>query len=227
MIGQKAKPVEEILRKVEGKERLVLIGCGGCATVFRTGGKAEVSRMAAVLAEKGKEVLAAVSPGINEFICYAPTTKSLLERHREELKGCDAVLVLACGDGAQVVREVMEALGIVKPIYPGVDTLGLMGGGPAVFEEACQQCGDCVIDRFAGICPLTRCPKGILNGPCGGVRGDGTCEVDPDRRCAWMEIYERLSLLGELERFGEFIPPKDRSAQLRPGKVEVGPRGPG
>jgi hypothetical protein len=222
MIGQVQKPLEEILDYLEGREKIVIYGCGGCATVFHTGGGPEVQAMAEVLSKHGKTILAAVAPPFGEFTCYAPWAKERLSKHQQELGECDAVLALTCGDGLQSMREIIEAFGMVKPIYPGTNPIGHMGGGPTLFKEKCQQCGECELGRFAGICPLTQCPKGLLNGPCGGVK-DGKCEVDPERDCAWVLIYERLKRLGELDRMKGAPMFKDYSKMTRPRRIEVSP----
>jgi len=224
MIGQIQKPIEEILEYLEGKEKVVLVGCGGCATVFHTGGEAEVEEMAKKLSETGKRVLAAIAPPFGEFTCYAPWSKSRLSKYRKEIEESDAVLILACGDGLQVVRELIleEEFEITKPIYPATNPIGHMGGGPTLFREKCQQCGECELGKFAGICPLTQCAKGLLNGPCGGSK-NRKCEVEPERDCAWIKIYERLKALGELEKMKKIVGPKDWSKMNRPREIEVVP----
>jgi hypothetical protein len=224
MIGQMQKPIEEILEYLEGREKVVLVGCGGCATVFHTGGETEVKEMAKTLTKRGKQVLAAIAPPFGEFTCYAPWSKSRLGQYRKQIEESDAILMLTCGDGLQVVRELIleEEFDLVKPIYPGTNPIGHMGGGPALFKEKCQQCGECELGKFAGICPLTQCAKGLLNGPCGGSK-DGKCEVDPERDCAWIKIYERLKALGELEKMRKIVEPKDRSKMTRPRAIEVAP----
>lgn len=224
MIGQTQKPIEEILEYLENKEKIVVYGCGGCATTFHTGGEPEVEEMAKVLSENGKEVLAAIALPFGKVACYAPMSKARLRRYHEEIEECDAILVLSCGDGLQVVREIAdEEFDHPKPIYPGTNPIGQMGGGPTLFKEKCQQCGECELGRLAGICPLTQCPKGFLNGPCGGTTKDGMCEVDPERKCAWVMIYERLEALGELNKLMEIREPKDWSKMERPRQIEVAP----
>jgi len=224
MIGQIQKPIDEILEYLEGKEKIVLVGCGGCATVFHTGGETEVKEMAKKLSETGKQVLAAIAPPFGEFTCYAPWSKSRLSKYRKEIEESDAILMLACGDGLQVVRELIleEEFEITKPIYPATNPIGHMGGGPALFREKCQQCGECELGKFAGICPLTQCAKGLLNGPCGGSK-NGKCEVEPERDCAWIKIYERLKALDELEKMKKIVGPKDWSKMNRPREIEVVP----
>lgn len=224
MIAQIQKPIEEILEYLKGKENIVLIGCGGCATVFHTGGEQEVNEMADKLAARGKKILAAVTPPLGEFTCYAPWSTSRLSRYRKEIEECNAILMLTCGDGLQVVRELIleEKFEVIKPIYPGTNSIGHMGGGPTLFKEKCMQCGECELGRFAGICPLTQCAKGLLNGPCGGSQ-NGKCEVYPEHDCAWVKIYERLKALGELEKMKEIVKPKDWSKMTRPRQIEVAP----
>jgi len=225
MIAQTPKPLEEVLNYLEGRRKVVLYGCGGCATVFHTGGEPEVKAMAQTLREHGKEVLAAVAPPFGEFTCYLPWSKARLSRYRREVEQCDAVLMMTCGDGLQVVAEhiIEEEFGLQKPVFPATNPIGHMGGGPEKFEEKCQQCGDCELGRLAGICPLTQCPKGILNGPCGGVSREGKCEVNPERDCAWIRIYRRLKSRGELHLLREIRPPKDWSKVARPRTIEVEP----
>jgi hypothetical protein len=224
MIGQTQKPIDEILEYLEGKNEIVIVGCGGCATVFHTGGEPEVKEMAKGLTAKGKEVLAAVAPPFGEFTCYAPWSKNRLNQFKKEIKECDAILMLSCGDGLQVVREFIleEELEIIKPIYPGTNPIGHMGGGPTLFKEKCQQCGECELGKFAGICPLTQCAKGLLNGPCGGSN-NGKCETDPERDCAWIKIYERLKALGIPQMMKEIAGPKDWSKMTRPRQIEAEP----
>ena len=224
MIGQTQKPMEEILEYLEGKDKVVLVGCGGCATIFHTGGETEVKEMAKQLTGRGKKVIAAIAPPFGEFTCYAPWSKSRLNQYKKQIQECDVILMLSCGDGLQVVRELIleEEFGLVKPIYPGTNPIGHMGGGPTLFKEKCQQCGECELGKFAGICPLTQCAKGLLNGPCGGSKG-GKCEVDSERDCAWIKIYERLKALGELEKMKQIVEPRDWSKMARPREIEVAP----
>jgi len=84
-------------------------------------------------------------------------------------------------------------------------------GKGAVFD--CQMCGQCILHSTGMTCPMT-CPKNLRNGPCGGVRTNGHCEVKPEMRCVWTVAYER-SL--EMPKYGhEFIqiqPPVNRQLE--------------
>lgn len=226
MIATTQKPLEEIQELLKDRERIVIIGCGGCSALFRTGGPTEVRKMARTLEDSGKQVLAAIAPPLNTFTCNLPQAKKQIEPYRDQLAEAEAILMLACGDGLQVVREgiLEDEFGLVKPIYPGVDTIGLMGGGPDAFKEKCLLCGQCELGAFAGICPLTQCTKGLMNGPCGGSH-DGKCEVEPERECGWILIYERLRDLGELDQLRQARRPKDWSKANRPRTIQLSTTG--
>ena len=224
MNAQVRKPFEEILGYLEGKKRIFLMGCGGCATVFHTGGIKEVDEMAEKLTGEGKEIVGKIGLPFAVFACYVPMSSMFLKEHKEEVEKCDAILMQSCGDGLQAVRGYLEdEWGIVKPIYPSNDALGFSSGGPSDFKEECQACGECELGKTFGICPFVQCPKGLLNGPCGGTTVDGKCEVDSTRDCAWAMIYERAEQLGELDKLLKMIEPHRWSKAVRPRSLEVEP----
>jgi len=212
---QERKPFEEVLGYLQGHKKITLMGCGGCATIFHTGGISDVEEMAGKLEAEGKEIVGKIGLPFGVFTCYLPMASMFLKEHRKEMEECDAILMMSCGDGLQAVRGYLdEEMGIVKPMYPSNNALGFSSGGPTDFREECQGCGACELGKTAGICPLVQCPKGLMNGPCGGTRSDGKCEVDPEKDCAWVQIYE--SYLGMLE-------PHDWSKQTRPRTREFEP----
>ncbi len=224
MMGQVRKPLEEILDFLRGKKKIVVMGCGGCATIFHTGGLKEVKEMVETLKKEGKEVLAEIGLPFGVFCCYLPMSSMFVKKFQKEIEECEAILMMSCGDGLQTVRRFLEdELGIVKPLYPSNNALGFFGEGPREFIEKCLGCGECEIGKTAGICPLTQCAKGLLNGPCGGTRPGGKCEVDPEKDCAWYLIYQRLKKLGELDKLLKINPPHNWRKTLRPRKLEVEP----
>jgi hypothetical protein len=81
----------------------------------------------------------------------------------------------------------------------------------AVFD--CRMCGQCILHSTGMTCPMT-CPKNLRNGPCGGVRMNGHCEVKPEMKCIWVEAFERSQRMGT---YGEEIkllqPPVNRQLQ--------------
>jgi len=192
--------------------RVFIMGCGQCATVAHTGGEAEVTAAAEKLRAAGFEVTGTT---VGEVACHLGSAKLEARRHSEELGDTDAVLVLSCGAGVQTVADSTPL-----PVFPGLES-AFLGNviRHGVFEERCQMCGDCVLDVTAGICPVTTCPKGLLNGPCGGM-WDGKCEVLANRECTHVRIHERLAAQGRAERSG-VVPPKDHSTKLRPGSVNM------
>jgi len=224
MNAQTPKPFEEVLGYLRGKKRIVLMGCGGCATIFHTGGPKDIDEMAERLAKEGKEVIGRIKLPFAVFACYLPMSSMFLKEHRGEIEKCDAILMQSCGDGLQAVRGYLEEeWGIVKPMYPSNDALGFSSGGPSSFKEECQACGECELGKTFGICPFVQCPKGLLNGPCGGTTIDGKCEVDPTRDCAWATIYRRAEELNELEKLLEIVEPHHWSKAVRPRTLEVEP----
>ncbi len=208
------KPLEEVTQYLDKYNRIYLIGCGTCATMLHTGGKSEVLEMKDKLETAGKKVTGwmVIPTACDEL------TRDALRENTKDVEAADCILVLACAFGVQTV-----ALYTDKPVYPALNTLFIgKEESPGYFTEVCMQCGECVLGRYAAICPITRCPKGLLNGPCGGSK-NGKCEQEPEHDCAWILIYERLKKWGELDKIKEFVPPKDYSKMKRPRQIEVAP----
>jgi ferredoxin len=198
-------------------KRVFIMGCGQCATVANTGGEPEVLEVKARLEAEGVEV---TGWSVGDVACHAGGQRLETRKHAGELSSADAVLVLACGAGVQTMADAVEG----KPVLPGLESVFLGNVvRHGVFEERCQMCGDCVLDRTGGICPVTTCPKGLLNGPCGGM-WDGMCEVLVDRECTHVRIRRRLAQQGR-SRGVEPLPPKDYSKKLKPGRVSLRDKG--
>jgi len=198
------------LDSIEAK-RVFLMGCGQCATVASTGGEKELMVAKSRLEAEGYEV---TGWAVGEVACHQGGTALESRKHFGEIDRADAVVVLTCGAGVQTVAD-----SIKKPVFPGLES-AFLGNvvRHGVFEERCQMCGDCVLDLTAGICPVTTCPKGLLNGPCGGM-WDGKCEVLRDRECTHVRIHRRLNEQGRSA--AKVVPAKDYSAKLKPGSVNV------
>jgi hypothetical protein len=211
MIITEQKDFDTILHSLAGHERVFLVGCGTCATTWSTGGEPQVKEMAVRLAEAGKECVGWLMP---EATCDLRLTRRDFKRHKAELEAADALLVLSCGAGVQTAAMLVE-----KPAYPALNTLFLARlQNLSVCDERCRLCGDCILAETAAICPVALCPKGLMNGPCGGYE-DGKCEVDRERDCAWVAIYERMEALGQRERFMTIHEPKDWSKDRHPGFI--------
>jgi ferredoxin len=205
------KPIEEILKALEGETKVIILGCGECATVTQTGGENEVAEMKAILEEHGKQV---VATDVIHTGCAELDVKRVLRQHKEAVAEAEAFLVLSCGAGTQAVRAATD-----KHVLPGCDPLFLGNIQRSMdFVEKCAHCGACVIDEYGSICPVTRCPKGLLNGPCGGTR-HGKCEVDPELDCAWVLIHEQLKKEGREDKRTRIHEPKEWNVVRHPAAV--------
>jgi len=202
------KPIEEIVESLGKAKKVYLVGCGTCATICHTGGKSEVLDMKEKLEADGRKVTGwmVVPTACDDLTKYA------LEEQAEEVNKADAILAMTCAFGVQTMAMFAD-----KPVYPALNTLFIgKEEAPGQFIEVCMQCGNCVLAKTAGICPLVRCAKSLLNGPCGGSV-EGKCEVSPDIPCAWQLIYDRLEALGQLDVLEEIVPLRDWSTSREGG----------
>ena len=215
MIITKQKELKDILKYLGEEKKVFLLGCGECSTTCKTGGEDDVKKMKELLEKEGKAVTGYCVPSAP---CIAAKVKLELAKNRKLIEASDAILVMACGLG---VQSVAENLRIDKKVHVGCDTL-FMGAidSSGAFLEKCSACGDCVLDLTGLICPVTRCAKGLLNGPCGG-QDKGKCEVDKDRDCAWILIYNQLKKQGDLKLLKERRPPKDHSKSAKPRQLKL------
>lgn len=215
MIITKQKEFKEILKHLEGQNKIFLVGCGECSTTCKTGGEAEVKAIKEALEKNGKTVTGYCIPSAP---CVASQVKLALAKNKKTIDSSDAILVLACGLGIQSVKDNSRG---DKPIHIACDTLfmGAVDAGGA-FLEKCSACGDCVLEMTGMICPVTRCPKSLLNGPCGG-QDKGKCEVDKTRDCAWILIYNELKKHGKHGLLREIKAPKDYSKLSKPRQLTL------
>lgn len=213
MIISQNKPLDEIMKYIEDCEKVVLTGCGECATACKSGGEEQLIGIKSELERSGKKVVGLLVP---ETSCNYLLVKKELKKIKGELEEADAVLSFACGDGAQTVAKLVKI-----PVYPGNNTL-FIGEIERVgkYSEACRACGECVLGTTGGICPITRCAKSLLNGPCGGAK-NGKCEVNPDNDCAWILIYRRLQELNQAYKLIEIMEPKDYSKTAHPRNLNL------
>ncbi len=200
------KPLEEILAHLAEGEKVFVVGCGNCAAKAKSGGEPETEAMMQRLKARGVKVTGWAVPPDGGSLCKLSAAEKLLNADYKDAAGAaDSFLVLACGQG---VHTVIDATG-GRNVHTGCDTIF---GGETVTDdfitEFCSLCGDCILETTAGLCPLTLCAKGLLNGPCGGAK-DGKCEISKDRDCGWHLIYERLKSLGKLDLLRNYQAPKN------------------
>jgi len=215
MIVAEKKPIEEIIAHVKDFSKILIAGCNECVTVCEAGGKKEVGILASALRmyfmneEKKVE--------IDEVTLERQCDHEYLEEIRDSIDKYDAVISLACGVGVQFMAE--KYFG--TPVFPGVNTC-FMGAAEerGVWSERCQGCGQCILGETAGICPISRCAKRLLNGPCGGST-NGKCEINKELDCAWQLIIDRLKELGKLDDYEKLMPIKDWSTERAGGPRKV------
>ena len=204
MIVADRKPLNEIIDKIARHKKVLVAGCATCVAECRSGGEKETELLASQLRIAFNEKKAGVE--ITECCIERQCEPELIEKCADKFVGIDAVLSLACGVGVQQMSE--RLLGM--PVYPGLNTM-FMGthASPGTWEERCAGCGNCILDKTGGICPIARCSKSLLNGPCGGTRKEGKCEISEDIPCAWALIVERMMSLNRMAELEDIIPSKD------------------
>jgi ferredoxin len=213
MIISRQKPLKDLLSSLKGYNKIFLVGCGECATACKSGGELEIKKMRRDLEETGKIITGSCIPSAP---CVAAKLKTELARNIKALRQAEAVLILACGLGVQSFKS-NDRLDLA--VLPACDTLfGAVMDAQGNFFEKCSMCAECVLDITAGICPITLCPKSLLNGPCGGVN-QGKCEVDREKDCAWVLIYQELDKKKKLASLKEIRQPKDFKKSARPHKL--------
>ena len=215
MIVADKKPIEEIIEHIKDKERILIMGCNECVTVCEAGGKKEVGILSSALrmyfANQGQE------KKIGEKTLERQCDHEYLDEIRDLVNDYDAIVSLACGVGVQFTAEQYPTM----PVYPGVNTC-FMGATErrGLWTERCQGCGQCVLAYTGGICPVARCAKRLLNGPCGGSTR-GSCEINKEIDCAWQLIIDRLKALGRMDDYETLIPIKDWSTDRAGGPRKV------
>lgn len=206
------KPFEEILELIGGSTRVFLTGCGTCTTLCRTGGIPEILQMASKLQENNKVVTGhMVIP-----VACDELSHEAIEEQKGPMSESEVLLIMTCAFGVQTLASQTKL-----PVIPALDTLFIgKEVGLGRFDEVCTQCGSCVLGLTGGVCPVTACHKGLLNGPCGGTN-NGKCEIDSDKDCAWTLIYNRLKEQGRLDLMKRYQDPRNHNIEPRPGKIWI------
>jgi ferredoxin len=211
MIVADRKNVQEIRDMIQHHRRVLLVGCGTCVTVCLAGGEREAGILGSALRMSLR--LAKRDTAVDECTIERQCEDAFIDGLAPKVAEYDAICSLACGAGVQALAERFPK----TPVYPGLNTqfIGILES-QGVWTEKCAACGRCRLGDFAGICPLTRCAKRLMNGPCGGSQ-DGKCEIEADRECAWQRIYERAKATGCLEALYPIAAPQDWSTALDGG----------
>ncbi len=209
----KQKSGEEIARLLDGLGRVFILGCGTCTTLTNTGGEPEVKAMKEHLSAQGRLVTGEM---VLPVACDNLTGEAL-EEYGQKIDQADVLLIMTCAFGVQTIASQLK-----KMVVPALDTLFIgKETGIGTFNEICTQCGTCILGETGGICPVTSCHKGLVNGPCGGTN-NGKCEIDPEKDCAWTLIYNRLKELGRLDSMRTLQKPRNHQGEPSPGKLNLG-----
>jgi ferredoxin len=203
------KSEEEIDRLLDGLGRVFILGCGTCVTLTRTGGEPEVRAMKERLSAQGRLITGEL---VLPVACDNLTGEAMRE-YGQRIDQADVLLIMTCAFGVQTIARQLK-----KMVVPALDTLFIgKENGIGQFDEICTQCGTCILGETGGICPVTSCHKGLVNGPCGGT-DNGKCEIDPEKDCAWTLIYNRLKELGRLDSMRTLQKPRNHQGEPSPGK---------
>ena len=203
MIVGEQKPIKEIKESLLPYGKVLILGCGTCVKTCFAGGEDEVAVLASALRLAFKKDGGRIE--IEELTIERQCENEFIQEAAPSVARNDVVLSLACGAGVQDIAKSFADM----PVLPGINTtfIGIQERS-GVFTEECSGCGNCELAHFGGICPITRCSKKLLNGPCGGSQ-NGICEVNPDTECAWQLIIDRLTRLGQLDNLKKYVPPKN------------------
>jgi ferredoxin len=216
MIVAERKIFKEIWNMILGYKKILVLGCGTCMTICWAGGEKEVGILSTQLRINGERHNSKLI--IKESIVERQCEKEMVLELKDREESVDAILSMGCGAGVQTVAGIFTGI----PVFPALNTKFLgMPEDEGLWIEMCSACGDCYLAYTGGICPVTRCGKGLLNGPCGGTRKGGKCEIDPDKDCAWVLIYKRLEELSMLDLMEKYHEPKNYRAVKRPGKIRA------
>jgi len=213
VIVAQRKPFPQIRDMLGGYSRVLVAGCGTCVAVCLAGGEKEAGILASqlMLSAAGEKREFRASAAAVERQC----DREFLQLFHEKVAEADAVISLACGAGIQFLAEMYPQV----PVFPGVDTTFIgVAEEAGVWTERCRSCSQCYLGITGGICPVTMCSKGLLNGPCGGTV-HGKCEVDLERDCAWTQIYRRLEEQSRTDIQAMPVLPMKHNLRIQPGRV--------
>lgn len=215
MITAERKPMAEIKAMIGPYKKVLVVGCGTCVAECASGGEKEVGLLASALRMDAKMEGRTIE--VQEMTLDRQCVYEFIDKLTGVVDKYDVILSLGCGAGVQAVAEIFPDAFIV----PALNTTFIgETKEPGLWIENCRACGDCKLGYFAAVCPVTRCAKGLFNGPCGGSK-NGVCEVDPDTSCAWQLIVERLEKAGRTDLLEAVYPPADWSKQQGKGPRKI------
>lgn len=215
MITGERKPLSEIKEMLGPYKKVLVVGCGTCVAECAAGGEKEVGLLASELRMDAELTGKAIET--KEVTLDRQCIYEFIDQLTDLIDDYEVVLSLGCGAGVQAVAEAFPK----TPVVPALNTTFIGETKEAgVWVESCRACGDCKLGFFAAVCPVTRCAKGLFNGPCGGSK-EGVCEADPDAPCAWQLIVTRLEETGRIDLLEKVYPPQDWSKKQGKGPRKI------
>ena len=215
MIIAERKPVGEILAMVKDAKKILVLACRGCVSVCSAGGEREAEILASLirigLKKEGKKAKVSTESLVRQ--CDKEYIDGI-----DQFKGkYDAIVSTACGVGVNFIANLRPK----DTVYPALNT-SFMGGSAeqGIWAEQCGGCGDCILHLTGGLCPVVRCAKSLMNGPCGGSV-DGRCEIHADVECIWQSIHDRMVRIGQAEGMDRIAPIRDWSTSTHGGPRKI------
>jgi len=216
MIIAEWKPLSELMTSLKSYKNVLLVGCATCVTECAVGGDREINILASSLRmglkNKGYDI------NFTTYILERACELRFVKKLTKIASKIDSIMSFSCGIGMQLIADHY----IKKPLLPGVNTTSLaIRELPGLWTTRCCACGDCVLGETFGLCPIARCAKGLMNGPCGGTRKNGYCEIDANIHCIWHLIIERAKIRGNLSSLYKIHKPRswDNSAHGGPKRI--------
>lgn len=215
MIVAERKPLAELLGMIRDYDRILLLGCKGCVTVCSAGGEREVEILASLLRLGMKK--AGRKLEVIEGALVRQCDREYIDNLDQWDGQYDAIVSMACGVGVNFIANLRP----MARVYPAVNT-SFFGGSTdqGIWSEQCAGCGNCVLHQTGGLCPVARCAKSLMNGPCGGSQG-GHCEIHSEVLCIWQAIHDRLERLDMKENLLRVAPIRDWSPAGHGGPRKV------
>lgn len=216
MIVAERKPMAEIIEMVQDCKKILVLACRGCVTVCSAGGEREAEILSSLIRlgmkKAGKSIEVATASLVRQC-----DREYIDEMDQFKDDGYDAVVSTACGVGVNFISNIRKD----TMVYPALNT-SFLGGSAEQGEwtEQCAGCGDCVLHLTGGLCPVARCAKSLMNGPCGGSV-DGTCEINSDIECIWQSIHDRLASFDKFAQMELIAPIRDWSSAGHGGPRKV------
>jgi hypothetical protein len=208
MIVAEQKPLSEIHDMIAPYRKILVAGCGTCTAFCSAGGPDEVDKLAEEILAEDSDIM------LGKTIIPRQCAERFISRLDNKIADYEVILSMACGNGVQAVAARFHHI----PVLPALNTQFIgVEKESEVWTEHCLACGDCVLWRTGGVCPVTRCAKSLLNGACGGA-SEGMCEVSKDSPCAWQEIYYALKRLNMMHYLKE--KPQVKEWPVHPGRIQ-------